>query len=125
MTELPLLAQPYPDNRPWVDLREFMEPSWTMDSAAWHFRGLIDGNTCYLHLRTRRGTNYTIAENLPEVFRPAGQLMLPAFAPGVSYSIGAVLETNGLLRAYSPGNPVADGTLGNLVMQVSYARKAV
>ena len=28
MTELPRLAQPYPDSRPWVDLMAFVEPSW-------------------------------------------------------------------------------------------------
>lgn len=120
---LSALPQPYPTVSPWVDLRPHLDSSWQMDSSAWHFRGLVDGNTCHIHLRTRRGTSATLAEELPEAFRPPGQSMFQAFAPTAEGHVGVILETDGHLRLYSPGQNLTDGSLSNLIVQISYTRR--
>lgn len=126
MTELPLLAQPYPDNKPWIDLSSYIGPTWTMGGSAWHFRGLLDGNTATIHLRTRQGTQSVLADALPEEFWPPGELVLQAFTPNKEKPVGAILSATGRLTIYNPqGQPLLDGSLSNFVMQVSYARKAV
>lgn len=123
MGELIALPQPYPENRPWLDLRGHIGDSWQMSSAAWHFRGLLDGNTAHIHLRTARGTQAVLAEQLPEEFWPPGQLVIEAFTPGVVGAVGALLSADGKLTFYAPGMALLDGNLSNFVMQVSYARK--
>lgn len=127
MTELLPLPQPYPDNRPWVDLRRYIEPSWRagMTSTAFHFNGLIEGNTAHLHLRTRGGSNSIVALDLPEEFMPDGSKMIQAFSPWHDFSIGMNLRTDGTLRLYTPGRNLADGSVKDLSMQYSYTRKAV
>lgn len=125
MTELERLAQPYPDNKPWVDLMAFIEPSWRtgMTTASFHFNGLIEGNTAHLHLRTRRGTNSIVVLNLPDAFVPEGNKMLQAFSPWHDFGIGMHLRTDGTLRLYTPGRSLADGSVEDLSFQYSYTRK--
>lgn len=126
MAELVALPQPYPDNRPWLDLRGHIGDTWLMGSAAWHFRGLLDGNTATIHLRTRGGTQAVLAEELPEEFWPPGEQVFQVFTPNKALPFGAVLSATGRLSLYNPlGQPWTDGSITNLVMQVSYARKAV
>lgn len=120
-------GQPYPTVDPWIDLRGYIESSWTMAGSAWHIRGLIDGNTAHLHIRTRRGTSSTLTESLPEEFRPAGQLILPAIVAhpdATGAATGLVIEPTGALRLYTPWQALADGRIDNLIVQGSYQRRA-
>lgn len=125
MTELVALPQPYPDSLPWLDLRPFIGDTWTMSSSAWHFRGLLDGNTATIHLRTRSGTQATIGQ-LPEEFWPPGECVFDVFTPNKPLPFGVILSATGRLSLYNPnGQAWSDGSITNLVMQASYARAAV
>ncbi|WP_443452526.1 hypothetical protein [Glutamicibacter arilaitensis] len=127
MTELVALPQPYPDNRPWLDLRTYLEPSWKMSSSSFHFRGLIEANTVTIQLRTAEGTNETIAPFLPDEFIPPGNMVFQASSPWLVESLHVFLRgTNGELKLYNPGRPsYADGSLNSLITQFSFQRKAV
>lgn len=116
-------GQPYPESAPWLDLRPYLNETWQSGGTAWHFRGMISGNTCTLHLRTRNGTTPTIAAELPEEFRPAGQITLQGFSRAAGRPpIGFFLETSGHLHVSPTGEGITDGMLWDLLLQGSYMR---
>lgn len=118
-------GQPYPTVRPFVDLRPFLEPSWTMGAAAWHFRALLDGNVAEIHLRTRRGTDRVLVEPgvLPTEVLPAGQEMVMAWEQRRG-AIRLVLQPDGELYLPSEHADLADGISPNLVVRYRYQRRA-
>lgn len=126
MTELPLLTQPYPDNLPWVDLSGYLDPTWTTGGPAFYFRGLLDGNTAHIHLRTRRGKNVNLTDALPDAFLPPGQMLFPAHVPtGAENPVSVFMEAWGQIRLYTPRMNLVRGDLENLVLTLAYTRKAV
>lgn len=125
MTELVALPQPYPDGKVWVDLRPYLQPSWERVNPSFHARGMIDGNTATIHLRTRYGTSPFLFEALPEPFHAPSNMLFPASSVDVEGTIHLLLRNYSELLLYTPGRNIADGKMENLIAQFSYTRKAV
>lgn len=126
-----LVAYPglrFPEIYPLYDLREYLEPSWTMGASAWHFRVVLEHNTARLHLRTRRGTNHVLVPGgvLPQDVRPAGQEVIPAVVnqAGVTRSALLVFQPDGELLLSGADQGLADGTVANLIVRYEYQRGA-
>lgn len=123
--ELPLVPQPYPGMKPWVDLGGYVVNGWAAGAGNFVLWGSVDGNLARLYLRTRRGTDRTITDSLPPEFRPPGQRVFNAFSAR-GERVGILLESSGQIQIYAPGQSYADlidGTLSNLVVDASYLRR--
>lgn len=126
MSEQIVSFQPYPGVRPWVLLSEYVTNGWQAGNelSSFNLMGKIDYNEVHLKLRTRRGTNRSITEQLPAAFCPVAQQVLPISATGYP-DMQVIIETTGRIQLFSGSgahNDAADGSLLNAVMHCSYLR---
>lgn len=106
--DLPAISQPFPDARPFYDIRQFLVNGWT-SAGAHTFAVRPDGNALDLMLRVRgeNATGFYIAEGIP--IRPAyvvrfqGHYSQTGQAVWLAFNNAGGLVVNGLGNGPFPG----------------------
>lgn len=125
--DFPKVTSPYPENTPWYDLSSLIVNDWEADNGAFVFYAKLEANDVHIYLRTRRGTNNVVILGMPVEIRPKYQTVMNPYLAINEAGYAFLVNTGGSAQIWVSGNDysrVANGSLLNLVVESTYARRA-
>ncbi|TAP26869.1 hypothetical protein [Arthrobacter sp. S41] len=124
--DFPKVPSPYPDKTPWYDLSSLTVNGWAGDGRTFVFLAKIEDNQISFYLRTRYGTSNVVVTDLPTELRPPFQLVFNAYLAINESGYSCLFTPDGKVQIWVSGNDysrVANGSLLNLVVESTYARR--
>lgn len=108
MTELPRLAQPYPDNQPWFDLRPYLANGWrSLGSQTCGVSAQPNLLIWSMRLIADESRSWIFMDGIPGNLHPPQHLPIAIFTPaGASYCLA--YRGNGRMSIDAGGQAVLD-----------------